>query len=77
MLGRLKMDIEECISSYIELIKTVFGRKSSPYPVIWRGNTKGRFDSLKLKVAVEKVIAQYGSSKQELLDNGHARGCRV
>ena len=77
MLGRLEMDIEECISSYIELMKTVFSRKSSQFPVTLRGNTKGRFDSLKLKVAVEKVIAECGSSKQELLDDGHARGCRV
>lgn len=77
MLGRLEMDIEECISSYVELMKTVFGRKSSPFPLTWRGNTKGRFDSLKLEVAVEEVIAKYGFSKQELLDNGHTRGCRV
>ncbi|KAL9001999.1 MAG: hypothetical protein Q9188_005051 [Gyalolechia gomerana] len=77
MLGRLEMDINECISCYTELMKTVFGRKSSHFPLTWRGKIKERFDSSKLKVAIEKVIADRGFSKQELLNNGNARACRV
>ena len=77
MLGRLEMEIEDCIASYVELMKKVFGRKSSPFPLTWSGKTKGRFDSLRLEVAVEEVIAKYGFSKQQLLDDRHARGCRM
>ncbi|KAL9011601.1 MAG: hypothetical protein Q9173_003562 [Seirophora scorigena] len=77
MLGRLEMDIDECISCYTELMKTVFARKKSLLPLTWRGKIKGRFDSSKMRVAVEKVITGRDLPKHELLNDGTARGCRV
>ncbi|KAL8721873.1 MAG: hypothetical protein Q9181_007615 [Wetmoreana brouardii] len=77
MLGRLEMDIYECISCYTDLMRKVFGQKKSRLPFTWHGKTKGRFDSSILKSAIEKVIAERGVPMQEQLDNGNARGCRV
>ena len=79
MLGRLEMDVVECIEAYTELMKTVFDKKSSklPVPVSWTGKTKARFDSKKLKSAVEKVVTNHNASSTELFENGTARGCRV
>jgi len=77
MLGRLEMDVDECISAYSKLMETVFNEKSSSLPVSWTGRTKARFDSKKLKDAIEDVITRYGASKTELFNNGNHRGCRV
>lgn len=77
MLGRLEMDIDECILCYTELMRNVFNRKKSRLPLTWRGNTKGRFDSSKLKGAIEEVITGRDLSKQDLLNDGNVRRCRV
>ena len=55
----------------------VFDEKSSSLPFGWRGTVKARFDSAKLKCAIEDVITQQGASITELLNNGSPRGCRV
>src|SRR4029077_17082567 len=39
MLGRLEMDVDECISAYNKLIKAVFEEKSSRFSVSWTGRT--------------------------------------
>lgn len=71
------MDVDECIAAYSELMETVFGKRSSKLPFSWTGKTKARFDSKKLKSAVEKVVTNHNASSTELFDNGTARGCRV
>jgi hypothetical protein len=40
MLGRLEMDVDECISAYKDLMKAVFEEKLRRVPVSWRGSTK-------------------------------------
>jgi hypothetical protein len=77
MLGRLEMDVDECISAYSKLMKTVFGEKSSWLPISWTGGTKARFDSAKLKGAIEEVVANHGASATELFNDRASRGCRV
>ncbi|KAI9691233.1 MAG: hypothetical protein M1822_008853 [Bathelium mastoideum] len=77
MLGRLKMTVDACIHAYKELMKSVFEAKLSRIPVDWMGETKARFDSGKLKKAIEKVIIDSGASKDDFLDDGQGRGCRV
>lgn len=71
------MDVDECIAAYSELMETVFGKRSSKLPFSWTGKTKARFDSKKLKSAVEKVVTNHNASSTELFDSGTARGCRV
>jgi hypothetical protein len=51
MLGRLKMSVDECISAYIELMKTIFEDKLNSLPVGRTGKIKSRFDQGKLKGA--------------------------
>ena len=77
MLGRLEMDVDECISTYSELMKDVFEAKSSRFPISLSGGTKAQFDSNQLKNAIEQVIAHHDTSKTDLFNGGGPRGCRV
>ena len=77
MLGRLAMDVDECISAYCELMKIVFDEKSSWLPFSWTGRTRAQFDSKRLKNAIEEVISCHGASKTDLFNDENPRGCRV
>ena len=77
MLGRLEMDVDDCISAYRKLMESVLGRKSNWSPVDWTGGTKLRFDSMRLKNAIEYVITCQGISTTDLLNDGQPRGCKV
>ena len=77
MLGRLEMDVDKCISTYIDLMKSVFERRLSWLPISFRGNVKPRYDIEKLRSAVEQAIDQNGASPQDRFNDGQSRGCRV
>jgi len=77
MLGRLEMTVEDCIAAYLELMKTVFKKKSRRFPLNTSGNIKAQFDSAKLKKAVEKVVVDSGASMADPLNDGRERGCKV
>lgn len=77
MLGRLEMDVDECISTYSDLIAEVFSEKKHWLPFNLLVTVQSRFDSKKLKAAVEKVIRDRGLDPSEQLDNGQERGCKV
>jgi hypothetical protein len=77
MLGRLEMDVDECITAYSELAAAVFGEKLSSIPVNIRGDVKARFDSAKLEAAIRKVIKNSGASEDDLFNDGTERGCRT
>lgn len=78
MLGRLEMDVDECVSAYRELIKTVFEEKQNRYGVGGTGNIKAQFSSKTLESAIKKVIAsREGISETDLFNDGKPRGCRV
>lgn len=77
MLGRLEMDVDECITGYSKLMKAVFMEKSSKLPLSWRGRVKAQFDSKKLKAAVEEVIVNAGFSITDAFNDGKSRGCRT
>ena len=75
MLGRLQMDIEECITAYSELSRSIFSKNG--LPVNFRGNIKGRYKASELENAIKKITTNLGSSEDALLDDGEDRGCRV
>jgi hypothetical protein len=77
MLGRLEMDVSECISEYTELMKIVFAEKSHRMPMSLSGRVQSRFDTKKLKDAIEAVITRQGFSPAEYFNDGHRRMCRV
>jgi hypothetical protein len=77
MLGRLGMDVDECIATYVELIKTIFEEKMSSLPVGGTGRIKSRFDSRKLRDAIMAVAARHGVNGTDLFDDGAGRGTKV
>lgn len=77
MLGRLEMDVDECISAYVELMRTVFEDKLSWLPISGSGKIKARFDTGRLKDAILKVITRHDASETDLFNDGKARGCRA
>jgi hypothetical protein len=77
MLGRLEMDVDDCITAYSKLMETVFEGKSSWVPVSLRGRVKARFDSKKLRAAIEQVIDGAKASATDLFNDGKDRGCRT
>ena len=72
MLARLEMDVDECISAYNELMKTVFEEKSSWLPVNWV-----RSHSARLESAIKRVITSHGAQETDLFNDGTSRGCRT
>jgi hypothetical protein len=77
MLGRLEMDVDECITAYSELAAAVFGKKLSRIPFNIKGKIQARFDSAKLESAVRQAIGRSGVSETDLLNDGTERGCRT
>jgi hypothetical protein len=68
MLGRLEMDVDECIGAYSDLAAAVFGQKLSSIPVNFKGNVKARFDSAKLESAIRRVVEDSGASNEDLFN---------
>lgn len=56
MLGRLEMDVEECIAAYKKLMAAVFEKKQNFFAVGLNGMIKPRFSSKGLEKAVKSVI---------------------
>lgn len=77
MLGRLEMDLDECISAYSTLMESVFAEKSSWLQIGWKGGIKAQFDSTRLRCVIEEVITRQGASKTDLFNDGSPRGCKV
>jgi hypothetical protein len=77
MLGRLEMDVDECISAYSDLAASVFGEKRSRIPFNIKGKVQQRFDSAKLEGAIRKAVVQSGASETALLNDGTERKCRT
>ena len=77
MLGRLEMSVDTCIEAYCELMGTVFGQKQHSLPVNLTGQIRARFDSSKLKAAIEEVIIKAGWKPSDPFNDGVDRGCKV
>ena len=77
MLGRLEMDVDDCISAYSKLMELVFAKKSNWSLVGWTGVINAQFESTRLKNALEEVFTDQGIPKTDLLNDGQTRGCRV
>ena len=71
MLGRLGMDVDECITAYNELTREVFGstRHLVRMPVNMKGEISSIYDSQKLRNAIERVLESRNVPKTELLNN--------
>ena len=77
MLGRLEMEVDQCILAYSDLAESVFGQRKTFLPFnIW-GNVKARFDSPKLEKAILKTILERGITETESFNDGNKRACRT
>lgn len=74
MLGRLEMDIDECIDAYTSMFQTIFATKGPPISIL--GNIKGRFDSAVFEKCIGKILNERGLSDTELFNDGKER-CKV
>jgi hypothetical protein len=75
MLGRLEMDIDECIDAYTSIFKRVFGKKGLPVNML--GKIKGRFDSMVLEDCIREILEQRGQSTMEHFNDEKDRACKV
>ncbi|PQE09028.1 Acyl transferase acyl hydrolase lysophospholipase protein [Rutstroemia sp. NJR-2017a BBW] len=74
MLGRLEMDVDECIDVYTNMFEKIFGKKG--LPLNRRASIKGRFDSKVLEECITKILKDRGLSEKEPLNDGKER-CKV
>ncbi|OQV09068.1 hypothetical protein CLAIMM_13246 [Cladophialophora immunda] len=81
MLGRLEMDVDECIKEYKVMMKKVFKNKRNAFFVSITGNVKARFSSKTLETAIKEVLRSKGFKEDDLLldeENPEAAGkCKV
>ncbi|MCJ1391565.1 hypothetical protein MMC18_004429 [Xylographa bjoerkii] len=56
MLGRLGMDVTECIEKYTSMFADIFGEKAHHVKVGWSGDINSLFESDALKTAITKVV---------------------
>ncbi|KIV90286.1 hypothetical protein PV10_07605 [Exophiala mesophila] len=81
MLGRLEMDVQECIDAYTELMSTVFEKKRGRFAIGWKGDVKARFSSKALAGAIKNVIEKRGLSADTPfyveVENEETRRCKV
>ncbi|RHZ57295.1 uncharacterized protein CDV56_103895 [Aspergillus thermomutatus] len=75
MLGRLKMDVDQCINVYIRLSQQAFTRKNY-IPVTPRLSFRARFDSKRLEQALKTVVVEQGLDEDALLQDPDT-SCRV
>jgi len=79
MLGRLEMDIDTCINSYLELASSIFQKKSTSIVGRLREvySARGRFDSRALEEAVKKIVISRGLSADATLSFGEEPKCKT
>ncbi|KAF7508686.1 hypothetical protein GJ744_008933 [Endocarpon pusillum] len=75
MLGRLGMDVDECITEYQRMISQIFKKKH--LPIDWRGRLKGRFDTQVLIDSIMETMSTCNVSEAERLDSGKEKACKV
>ena len=76
MLGRLEMDVDECISAYTNMFKTIFEKKGLPVHM-WSGKVKGRFDSAVLEESIRKIVTERKLSETEPFSDEKERSCKT
>jgi hypothetical protein len=75
MLGRLKMSVADCITTYLSLSDRVF--RKTRHRVTVKGQVQGRFDAEELARAVKEVMKQQGLPEDGLLKDVPGAQCKV
>lgn len=77
MLGRLEMDVDECIEAYNELSEKIFSQPKRRFALSRSAKIVARFDSAKLEKAIVKIITSRGLPPDTLFDDGSAGKCKT
>ncbi len=77
MLGRLEMNVDDCITAYVDLAENVFCQKKSRLPFSLKGKVKAQFDSSKLEKAIQDTIKKASISETAFFNDGTERGCKT
>ena len=77
MLGRLEMDVDQCIEAYNGIAASVFGGGPSPGPVDPTGKVPAPFDLASLERAIRKMVTDSGASEEDVFHDGAERGCKT
>lgn len=81
MLGRLKMDIEDCIKAYLKISQAVFQPRKRKFNIFGRASDalkiRGRFDSEALKRGIQTIAVQAGDKREAKLKVEAQPQCRV
>jgi hypothetical protein len=75
MLGRLEMDVNSCIESYVRICEVIFSDKKK-FAVNLRDNIRARFKTEPLEKAIKNVITERGLSETDLLKKPE-NSCKV
>lgn len=75
MLGRLRMNVNECIEAYMSLSQNVLRKKRRR--VSLRGAIRGRFDSEALTAVLKDFIVQRSLPGDALLKDSPDSKCKV
>lgn len=75
MLGRLKMDVDDCIKAYQSLSAQVFSKKHSL--INWGGAIQGRFDTQELEKCIKNIVKNQGMPEDVLMRDTGDSPCKV
>ena len=70
MLGRLEMDVDECIAAYNKISAEMFAKLRRRSHIYFSANIASRFDTAKLNVAILKIMHGHGLPPDALLNDG-------
>jgi hypothetical protein len=65
MLGRLKMDVQECIDVYVGMFSEIFGKPLHWIPATIRGQLQSMYDSKILRRCILKIVATRAFSDED------------
>ncbi|KAL2858486.1 acyl transferase/acyl hydrolase/lysophospholipase [Aspergillus pseudoustus] len=81
MLGRLKMDIDQCITGYTRLCKHVFNRKKrlslTGMGSMTKRKSKAKHDGQRVVFALKSILRELGHEDREILLQDVDLSCRV
>ena len=73
MIGRLGMDVDECIEKYTCMFAGIFSEKAHHMKVGWSGVIRSMFKSDAMETAVAKVVTGCGLPADAKFNDGNAR----
>lgn len=76
MLGRLEMNIDECIEVYQELSRVVF-KPTRHFALSLTGTVQARCDTSALETEIKNIVREKTGSEDTLMRNDDPEKCKV